>query len=93
MPPSSRTGEQVLEEPWRSRPHQMARAGCDADKAFAILRESSSHQNVKLNVVAQRMVNRVSDPQPHRDGVQPGEVSKLLLDSEPSDLNSVSTRD
>jgi hypothetical protein len=53
----------------------MARAGCDADEAFAMLRETSSHQNLKVNVLAQRIVDRITDAPQHQNAVQ---VTDLL---------------
>jgi PAS domain S-box-containing protein len=40
----------------------MVAAECDADEAFAILRRCSSDENVKLNELARRLVERVGCP-------------------------------
>jgi hypothetical protein len=43
----------------------MVESGCDADRAFAILRKASSYQNVKLNELSRRLVEKVSGSAPH----------------------------
>ncbi len=68
----------------------MVGAGCDADEAFAILRRCSSHQNVKLNELSRRLVERASHPTPHQDDVGRRDVLTLLADPELSDLEAVS---
>jgi hypothetical protein len=68
----------------------MAGAGCDADEAFAILRKSSSDQNVKLNELSRQLVERVSDQPLHQDDVWPRDALGLLSNPEHSDLRRVS---
>jgi hypothetical protein len=63
----------------------MVGAGCDADEAFAILRKCSSHQNVKLNELARRLVERASQPSPHQNNVGRRDVLSLLSGPELSD--------
>jgi hypothetical protein len=53
----------------------MLGSGCDADGAFAILRKASSHQNIKLNELARRLVARASSTQAHQD-----EAYRRILD-------------
>jgi hypothetical protein len=59
----------------------MAGCGCDADAAFAILRKSSSHKNVKLNELARQLVEKASSPAPHH-GARYRNVLDLLDVSE-----------
>jgi len=68
----------------------MVGAGCDADEAFAILRKCSSHQNVKLNELSRRLVERASHPTPHPDDVGQRDLLSLLADPDLSDLEPVS---
>jgi len=65
----------------------MAQAGCDADEAFAMLRKSSSYQNVKLNELARGLDERVSNPPPHQDRVQLSTVLDLRSDPKLSRLD------
>lgn len=44
----------------------MVATGCDAEAAFGVLREYSSHKNVKVNDLARRMVEAVA-AQPHTE--------------------------
>jgi hypothetical protein len=57
----------------------MVVAGCDAEEAFAILRDASSRTNVKLNEVARALVQKVAkNPLPHtKDNL------RMLLNSLP----------
>jgi len=68
----------------------MVGAGCDADAAFAILRRCSSHQNVKVNELARRVVERASHPAPHRDDLRLRDAMTLLSHPELFDLEPVS---
>jgi hypothetical protein len=68
----------------------MVEAGCDAAEAFAILRKSSSHQNVKLNELCRRLVEKTSHPPTHQDLVQPRAASELLPDPTLSDREPLS---
>lgn len=49
----------------------MQRFGIDADRAFAILRRYSQHQNVRLRVVAERLVAQGALPE---DGLGPDSI-------------------
>lgn len=64
----------------------MVVAGCDADEAFAMLRTSSSHQNVKLNDLCRRLVDRASHPSTDQGDVRVEGAMRLL-----SELELVST--
>jgi PAS domain S-box-containing protein len=55
----------------------MVGTGCDADEAFALLRRSSSYQNVKLNELARRLVERASWTRP-RDEDNNGRLRSVL---------------
>jgi hypothetical protein len=57
----------------------MAVAGCDAEEAFAILRDASSRTNVKLNAVARALVERVAkNPLPHPHPQARDNIRRLL---------------
>jgi PAS domain S-box-containing protein len=60
----------------------MAETGCDADGAFAILRKSSSHQNIKLNELARRLVERAAGSAANAGR---GRVTEVLAVPRPSD--------
>jgi PAS domain S-box-containing protein len=60
----------------------MVRVGCDAEQAFAILRNASSHQNVKLNEVSRLLIEAVSDPALGQDDLRLREISKMLCGAE-----------
>jgi hypothetical protein len=68
----------------------MVEARCDAAEAFAILRKSSSHQNVKLNELCRRLVEKASHQPTHPDLVQPRGVRDLLPDPTLSDREPLS---
>jgi PAS domain S-box-containing protein len=58
----------------------MVGAGCDADEAFAILRTSSSRQNIKVNELSRRLVATASRARPHGDNTRLEDVMHLLSD-------------
>jgi PAS domain S-box-containing protein len=71
----------------------MVGTGCDADEAFAMLRRSSSYQNVKLNELSRRLVERVSWTRPQQENnnnARLRSVLRLLSDPEPSHLDPLS---
>jgi hypothetical protein len=68
----------------------MLGAGCDAEGAFAILRKCSSHQNVKVNQLARRLVERASHPAPHQDDLRLRDAMTLLSHPELFDLEAAS---
>jgi len=63
----------------------MAETGCDADEAFALLRRSSSHQNVKLNELSRRLVERAGARAAHAGKGRLTEVLGVPV-PRPSDL-------
>jgi len=69
----------------------MLGAGCDADEAFAILRKCSSHQNVKVNELSRRLVERASHPAPHQDNIRLRDALHLLSEPALSDLEPASS--
>jgi hypothetical protein len=73
----------------------MLGAGCDADQALAILRKAASDQDVKLDELSRRLVERASHPAPDQENMRISEALNLLSEPEtsepePSDLEGVS---
>lgn len=68
----------------------MGAARCNADQAFEILRKCSSHQNIKLNELSRRLVDRISCPPSNENNEPLQDVLGLLSDLEPPNLDPIS---
>lgn len=68
----------------------MAGTGCTAEEAFAILREFSNRQNVKVNELARRLVDSVRSASPHQvDARLTRGLNLISSDLEAADLDPV----
>jgi len=59
----------------------MAQHRCGPDEAFDLLRRASQSANVRINVLAERLVEQVASPEPQTNG---GEASTAQVRSLPS---------
>jgi hypothetical protein len=55
----------------------MAQHRCGPDEAFDLLRRASQSANVRINVLAERLVEQVASPEPQTNGGEPPSTARV----------------